>query len=220
MVIISIFFNSISRSNRSLLSDLHPWTTDVLDDFSAPATTSQPKAAVPPTTVSEEAEEDNLDAVLDDDFAKQLAAGMEELMAGEDQEEFKETFEKIWKSFESTSLEDPNPSSNPVDPETKRSFQDTIAQTMNKLRDSSDKVEVSMKVDGTSTRIESNEVLLSANQRRILPKSQKMLLCRKWCDRWSPWQITVISRICLRAWWVNSWVKTCYMSPWRTLLAK
>lgn len=142
MVIISIFFNSISRSNRSLLSDLHPWTTDVLDDFSAPATTSQPKAAVPPTTVSEEAEEDNLDAVLDDDFAKQLAAGMEELMAGEDQEEFKETFEKIWKSFESTSLEDPNPSSNPVDPETKRSFQDTIAQTMNKLRDSSDKVEV------------------------------------------------------------------------------
>jgi len=117
---------------------------DVLDDFSAPATTSQPKAAVPPTTVSEEAEEDNLDAVLDDDFAKQLAAGMEELMAGEDQEEFKETFEKIWKSFESTSLEDPNPSSNPVDPETKRSFQDTIAQTMNKLRDSSDKVETDL----------------------------------------------------------------------------
>jgi peroxin-19 len=86
-----------------------------------------------------------LDSVLDDDFAKQLAAGMEELMGGEDQDEFKDTFEKIWKSFESTSLNDANEpeSAGPVDPDTKKSFQETIAQTMNKLRDSSDKVEVS-----------------------------------------------------------------------------
>jgi peroxin-19 len=91
-----------------------------------------------------------LDAVLDDDFAKQLAAGMEELMSGEDQDEFKETFEKIWKSFESTSLDDsvaqsskaPTAATAVADPENKKSFQDTIAQTMNKLRDSSDKVEV------------------------------------------------------------------------------
>lgn len=88
-----------------------------------------------------------MDAVLDDDFAKQLAAGMEELMSGEDQDEFKETFEKIWKSFESTSLDDSVAQSSKApaaaaDPENKKSFQDTIAQTMNKLRDSSDKVEV------------------------------------------------------------------------------
>lgn len=89
-----------------------------------------------------------MDAVLDDDFAKQLAAGMEELMSGEDQDEFKETFEKIWKSFESTSLDDSvaqsskAPAAAAADPENKKSFQDTIAQTMNKLRDSSDKVEV------------------------------------------------------------------------------
>jgi peroxin-19 len=89
----------------------------------------------------------DLDAMLDDDFAKQLAAGMEELMgeAGEGQDEFKDTFEKIWKSFENTSLEDPTTSApeGPVDPETKKTFQETIAQTMNKLKNSSDKVEVS-----------------------------------------------------------------------------
>jgi peroxin-19 len=114
---------------------------DVLDDFSAPS--AQPKKAVPATTVSQEATEDDLDAVLDDDFAKQLAAGMEELMSGEDQDEFKETFEKIWKSFETTSLEESASASNgPVDPDTKKTFQETISQTMNKLRDSSDKVEV------------------------------------------------------------------------------
>ncbi|CAO3679353.1 unnamed protein product [Umbelopsis vinacea] len=123
---------------------------DVLDDFSAPSTASQPKAtAVSSTTVSEEADEENLDAVLDDDFAKQLAAGMEELMSGEDQDEFKETFEKIWKSFESTSLDDSVAQSSKApaaaaDPENKKSFQDTIAQTMNKLRDSSDKVETDL----------------------------------------------------------------------------
>lgn len=67
-------------------------------------------------------------------------------MSGEGQDEFKDTFEKIWKSFESTSLNDVDASeaasSAPLDPESKKSFQETIAQTMNKLRDSSDKVEV------------------------------------------------------------------------------
>ncbi|KAI9282375.1 Pex19 protein [Umbelopsis sp. AD052] len=120
---------------------------DVLDDFNAPSAPSKAKAPVAPaTTVSED--DDNLDSVLDDDFAKQLAAGMEELMGGEGQDEFKDTFEKIWKSFESTSLEDvaapEGASSAPVDPESKKSFQETIAQTMNKLRDSSDKVETDL----------------------------------------------------------------------------
>ncbi|KAI8579683.1 hypothetical protein K450DRAFT_56970 [Umbelopsis ramanniana AG] len=73
---------------------------------------------------------------------------MEELMGGEGQDEFKDTFEKIWKSFESTSLEDvaapEAASSAPLDPESKKSFQETIAQTMNKLRDSSDKVETDL----------------------------------------------------------------------------
>ncbi|KAH8549253.1 Pex19 protein family-domain-containing protein [Umbelopsis sp. PMI_123] len=120
---------------------------DVLDDFSAPSAPNKAKApAAPATTVSEEVDDDNLDSVLDDDFAKQLAAGMEELMGGEDQDEFKDTFEKIWKSFESTSLNDANEpeSAGPVDPDTKKSFQETIAQTMNKLRDSSDKVETDL----------------------------------------------------------------------------
>ncbi|KAM3579565.1 Peroxisome chaperone and import receptor, variant 2 [Umbelopsis sp. WA50703] len=123
---------------------------DVLDDFSAPTSSSVPKKAAEPTAtkVEETGDDEDLDAMLDDDFAKQLAAGMEELMgeAGEGQDEFKDTFEKIWKSFENTSLEDPTTSApeGPVDPETKKTFQETIAQTMNKLKNSSDKVETDL----------------------------------------------------------------------------
>lgn len=120
-----------------------------MDDFSAPTSSSATKkpAAATATTVEQAGDDEDLDAMLDDDFAQQLAAGMEELMsgAGEGQDEFKDTFEKIWKSFENTSLDDPATSApeGPVDPETKKTFQETIAQTMNKLKTSSDKVEVS-----------------------------------------------------------------------------
>ncbi|KAJ2959172.1 hypothetical protein NQZ79_g5309 [Umbelopsis isabellina] len=123
---------------------------DVLDDFSAPTSSSAPKkpAASTATTVEQTGDDEDLDAMLDDDFAQQLAAGMEELMsgAGEGQDEFKDTFEKIWKSFENTSLDDPATSApeGPVDPETKKTFQETIAQTMNKLKNSSDKVETDL----------------------------------------------------------------------------
>jgi peroxin-19 len=55
---------------------------DVLDDFSAPTSSSVPKKAAEPTAtkVEETGDDEDLDAMLDDDFAKQLAAGMEELM--------------------------------------------------------------------------------------------------------------------------------------------
>lgn len=83
----------------------------------------------------------------DDDFAKQLASNMEELMGGMDQdEEMKKTFEKIWKSFEENETSaNPNASlpQQPSPGAQQSSFQDKIAQTMNKLKDSSKQVDVS-----------------------------------------------------------------------------
>lgn len=108
----------------------------------------------------------------EDDFAKQLAANMQELMGQMDEDkEMKETFEKIWSSFEASENGEGADSatravpdiaaaaasaaaaSNPTTNNTTdnkspsgqpRSFQETIAQNMNKLKDSSKQVDVSV----------------------------------------------------------------------------
>lgn len=125
---------------------------DVLDDMSNLSTTDREK-----TTPSKEEDdknkqsEESLDDLLDqEEFAKQLAAGMEELMGRINQDqEMKDTFEKIWKSFEeaeSSTTSNSREGAGPSRPN--QSFQETIAQTMNKLKDSSKQVDVSKKKRG------------------------------------------------------------------------
>lgn len=114
------------------------------------------------TTISDEdPAEQSLDDMLDnDDFAKQLAAGMEQLMGqmggldvgeGEPNSDMKEAFEKVWASFDgdaaaagaaSGSTSVPAPAAREV-PKVPQSFQDTIGKTMNKLKDSSKEIDVS-----------------------------------------------------------------------------
>jgi peroxin-19 len=89
---------------------------------------------------------------LDNDaFAKQLQAGMEELMGNLDQDpDMKAAFEQVWGSFDPATLAtQANEEAAKNSTQTARggggsaSFQDTIAQTMNKLKDSSKQVDVS-----------------------------------------------------------------------------
>lgn len=104
------------------------------------------------TTISDEdPAEQSLDDMLDnDDFAKQLAAGMEQLMgqmgAGADDgnDEMTEAFEKVWASFDAgnTAPTTAGTTSREV-PKVPQSFQDTIGKTMNKLKDSSKEIDVS-----------------------------------------------------------------------------
>lgn len=113
------------------------------------------------TTVTEEQPDKgqgSLDDMLDNDaFAEQLQAGMEELMGNMDQDpEMKAAFEKVWGSFDPTTMaaqanEEAAKSTSataragsaPSTAPGGASFQDTIAQTMNKLKDSSKQVDVS-----------------------------------------------------------------------------
>ncbi|RUO95307.1 hypothetical protein BC936DRAFT_144538, partial [Jimgerdemannia flammicorona] len=115
-----------------------------------------PPATAKPTTTTEDKD---LDDILDDNFAKQLAADMEELVSGMDGggDELKQTFEKIWHSFDDQTKLDPSaepPSSSSSSSKgaglagtssssgKSKSFQETIAQTINKLKDSSEQVNV------------------------------------------------------------------------------
>ena len=98
----------------------------------------------------------------EDEFAKQLAANMQDLMGQMDEDkEMKQTFEKIWSSFEASENEKgddsatravpdlaaaaaSNPTPNNKSPSGQPlSFQETIAQNMSKLKDSSKQVDVS-----------------------------------------------------------------------------
>jgi peroxin-19 len=105
------------------------------------------------TTIGDEdSAEPSLDDVLDnDDFAKQLAAGMEQLMgqmgadaADEGNDEMKEAFEKVWASFDAgDAATAPASSTTREVPKIPQSFQETIGKTMNKLKDSSKEIDVS-----------------------------------------------------------------------------
>ncbi|KAI8366962.1 Pex19 protein [Choanephora cucurbitarum] len=115
-------------------SDFDDLLDDVLDDMSKVSVA--PTQPIKPTETSQP--EPDLDDLLgSDDFAKQLAANMEQLMGqmGTDEnDEMKQAFEKVWSSLDNK--EDPS--------ETPRSFQETIGKTMNKLKDSSKEIDSSM----------------------------------------------------------------------------
>lgn len=118
----------------------------------------QAKEETKRTICEDDPAEQSLDDMLDnDDFAKQLAAGMEQLMGqmggadAEGNDDMKEAFEKVWASFDSdaaaattttTTASSTAPSTREV-PKVPQSFQDTIGKTMNKLKDSSKEIDVS-----------------------------------------------------------------------------
>lgn len=144
---------------------------DVLDDMShlsvtekKPVTAQVKKTTTTVTSADDEdPAEPDLDELLgSDDFAKQLAAGMEQLMGqmgGESNDEMKEAFEKVWASFDNgaaapdsafaakptaaAAAASPASSSTREVPKVPQSFQDTIGKTMNKLKDSSKEIDVS-----------------------------------------------------------------------------
>ncbi|KAI8922051.1 Pex19 protein [Powellomyces hirtus] len=135
------------------VDDLDSYLDDVLDDFSAPPPPIPISAAAPATEPS-----------FDDDFARQLAADMEQLFknGGEDtagnseinsaMAQFMESFKELQVSPDSSAVANGVATSSvrataskaPVEPSipaTPKSFQDTVAQTMKKLRTSSNQVE-------------------------------------------------------------------------------
>ncbi|KAI8853213.1 Pex19 protein [Chytridium lagenaria] len=130
---------------------------DVLEEFQKPAEPAASKvfAAEPPAS-------DGLDD-MDDDFAKQLAAGMEQLMKGFSENgaengdatagDLKAAMDKLLgsvktmgESSETTAIPSSVDGSSPAT--TSGSLQNKISETLNKLRDSSEKVEAQM-ADGT-----------------------------------------------------------------------
>ncbi|KAG0169582.1 Peroxisome chaperone and import receptor [Apophysomyces sp. BC1034] len=122
-------------------SDLDDLLDDVLDDFNDLST--KEKDTPPPKAESTDAAE--LDDVLDsDEFARQLAAGMEELM-GQDPE-MKNVFEQVWSSLETPGTPEPTkiPPTAGAAAGSSSSFQDKIAQTMDKLKESSKEVDTSI----------------------------------------------------------------------------
>ncbi|KAI8096509.1 Pex19 protein family-domain-containing protein [Halteromyces radiatus] len=139
-------------------SDLDDLLDDVLDDFnglSTKETTKETNKETNKDTTNDnktsDKTEESLDDMLDNEaFAKQLQAGMEELMGNMEQDpEMKAAFEKVWGSFDPTTLANQDKSETAKPSTTDRavpgaSFQDTIAQTMNKLKDSSKQVDSSI----------------------------------------------------------------------------
>ncbi|CAO0794931.1 unnamed protein product [Mucor circinelloides] len=155
-------------------SDIDDLLDDVLDDMShlsvtekKPVTAQVKKTTTTVTSADDEdPAEPDLDELLgSDDFAKQLAAGMEQLMGqmgGESNDEMKEAFEKVWASFDNgaaapdsafaakptaaaaAAAASPASSSTREVPKVPQSFQDTIGKTMNKLKDSSKEIDSSI----------------------------------------------------------------------------
>lgn len=138
---------------------------DVLDDMvtaPAPKVEVKQETKVTSTSCEDDPAEQSLDDMLDnDDFAKQLAAGMEQLMGqmgGADaggNDDMKEAFEKVWASFDSDAAAATTaatasttapavPTATREIPKVPQSFQDTIGKTMNKLKDSSKEIDVSI----------------------------------------------------------------------------
>ncbi|KAI7877060.1 Pex19-domain-containing protein [Lichtheimia hyalospora FSU 10163] len=152
-------------------SDLDDLLDDVLDDFNTMSTSeskkpqqqasSAPKEKEPLATQPPpgKAEKESLDdfSMDEDEFAKQLASAMSDWMQEMDNDkETRETFEKIWNSFETeqgkgegaaaaTAAASSNSTGNSSDarPGETKSFQESISQTMNKLKESSKNIDAS-----------------------------------------------------------------------------
>ncbi|KAI7896491.1 Pex19 protein family-domain-containing protein [Mucor mucedo] len=153
----------LSNKNTQLQdddSDFDDLLDDVLDDMVAPEPKAQQVQAKKETQSTAPIYDDDpavpsLTDMLDsDDFAKQLAANMEQLMGqmgGADigkPDDMNKAFEQVWASFDgntaaNTSVPTAAPSTREV-PKVPQSFQDTIGQTMNKLKDSSKEIKTSI----------------------------------------------------------------------------
>ncbi|KAJ3190051.1 hypothetical protein HDU85_000342 [Gaertneriomyces sp. JEL0708] len=145
----------MSDANKAVEDDLDSYLDGVLDEFAAP-----PPAPVTATASSAAAASSSAtDPGLDDEFARQLASNMEQLFkesfAGEDANmdvnsamaQLMDTFKELQVAQDAagskgepavTEAATPQAKTEPLKPKT---FQETIAQTMTKLRDSSDKVD-------------------------------------------------------------------------------
>lgn len=114
---------------------------------SAPVKTAEIEEKLKATKISDQdPAEPDLDELLgSDDFAKELAANMEQLMGemgNEENDELKQAFEKVWASFDGGAPE-PSSSTRDIPKAAPASFQDTIGKTFNKLKDSSKEIDVS-----------------------------------------------------------------------------
>lgn len=139
---------------------------DVLDDFNTLSTSESKKPQQPASSDPKEkepvaakttpgkTEKESLDdfSMDEDEFAKQLASAMSDWMQEMDNDkETRETFEKIWSSFETEQGKGEgvgaasNSTGNNSDarPGETKSFQESISQTMNKLKESSKNIDVS-----------------------------------------------------------------------------
>ncbi|KAJ3091289.1 Peroxisome chaperone and import receptor [Quaeritorhiza haematococci] len=155
------------------LDDLDAYLDDVLDDFSKPLPTTIPPSstsaksdATPGEAATTAAAEDD-EGVLEEEFAKQLAAGMEQLLkefggaegALPDDAEFKQTMDQFVNTMRE--LQNNTEGQSPVEAPSSQStgegsssaapgggsFQDKILNTVNKLQDSSEKVEAQVTED-------------------------------------------------------------------------
>lgn len=124
-----------------------------LDGFTSakPATAVKPTATTKATSVTDQAEEDETEGgQLDDEFKNSLAAGMEELMKEMNgNSELQKSFEEMFKGL---GVDGKAPAGAPSTAAAAgagagapgESFQDRIAKTMGKLKESSDEVDVSI----------------------------------------------------------------------------
>lgn len=121
---------------------------------SGSSSSTSPKVEKTPESLllhPEELDDDEALAGLDAEFSKQLASGMEELMKEmNNNPELQKSFEEMFKGLDvnkSPATEGATSSSSAGAPGSKAggagSFQDRIAKTMDKLKDSSEQVDVS-----------------------------------------------------------------------------
>ncbi|OLL22342.1 Peroxisome biogenesis protein 19-1 [Neolecta irregularis DAH-3] len=107
---------------------------DVLDEFDQ-STKPEPTKTPPPSTVPLSIPE------LEDDFAKKLQSGMDELLREMNQSPAaRAEFEKLVQGIDQATM-GPNDVSKSIPPKESRSFQDTITETMKRMKDSDAEIE-------------------------------------------------------------------------------
>ncbi|KAI8997306.1 Pex19 protein family-domain-containing protein [Pilobolus umbonatus] len=122
-------------------------SSDVLDDMNHLSThDNKTKVEEKKTVVDTKESEPSLDDLLDNnDFAKELSTGMEQLLGQLEKDDYmKDAFEKVWASLDDKSPQPKTQAPTREVPKPAESFQDAIGKTMNKLKDSSKEVDSSM----------------------------------------------------------------------------
>ncbi|KAG0221224.1 Peroxisome chaperone and import receptor, partial [Actinomortierella wolfii] len=146
-----------------------PASTKKVETPSSKAATSSDKPARTPESILFNPDEDDEDGMdLNDEFTKQLAAGMEDLMKEmSGNQELQKSFEEMFKNLDlagagppgSSSSSSPTPGGSGSKP-AGGSFQDRIAKTMDKLKDSSEQVDAKVAED-------SEEALMAEMMRQM-----------------------------------------------------